>query len=119
MSARDAKRKATDAARSLLNDRITAVEKLSLALHNYHQAQAAVTQAQTRADELAEHARTAFQEARTAGWTPAELRRAGLTAPQPPRAKNTPSQPATTDDHTPTPEATPDSKDNDPRSAAS
>jgi hypothetical protein len=55
MSARDAKRKATDAARSLLNDRITAVEKLSLALHNYHQAQAAVTQAQTRADELAEH----------------------------------------------------------------
>jgi hypothetical protein len=42
MSARDAKRKAADAARSLLNDRIAAVEKLGLALDDYHNAQAAV-----------------------------------------------------------------------------
>jgi hypothetical protein len=106
MSARGAKRKAADAVRSLLNDRIAAVEKLGLALDDYHNAQAAVTQAQTRATELAEHARAAFQEARTAGWTTAELRRAGLTVPQPPRAKSTPREPTTIDDHTHTSEAT-------------
>lgn len=88
MSARDAKRKAADAARSLLTDRITAVEKLGLALHDYHTAQDAVTQAQTHADQLAQQARTAFHDARTAGWTTTELHRAGLTAPPPPRAKN-------------------------------
>lgn len=88
MSARDVKRKAADAARSLLTDRITAVEKLGLALHDYHTAQDAVTKAQTHAEQLAKKARTAFQSARTAGWTTAELHRAGLTVPAPPRAKN-------------------------------
>lgn len=97
MSARDAKRKAADAARTLLTDRITAVEKLSLALHDYHTAQTAVTHAQSRADQLAELARTAFHDARTAGWTTAELHRAGLTPPPPPKAKNTNSAPPSTD----------------------
>ncbi|MGH7744979.1 MAG: hypothetical protein ACREQ5_09290 [Candidatus Dormibacteria bacterium] len=88
MSARDVKRKAADAARALLTDRITAVEKLGLALHDYHTAQDAVTKAQTHAEQLAQKARAAFQSARTAGWTATELHRAGLTVPAPPRAKN-------------------------------
>jgi len=94
MTAKDAKRKAATAARALLTDRITAVEKLSVALHHYHTAQTAVTQAQTHADQLAELARTAFHNARTAGWTTTELHRAGLTPPPPPKTKNTnPSPP--------------------------
>jgi len=104
MSAKDAKRKAATAARALLTDRLTAVEKLSVALHHYHTAQTAVTQAQAHADQLAELARTAFHDARTAGWTTTELHRAGLTPPPPPRTKNnTPAQPPA---HPPTDPAT-------------
>jgi hypothetical protein len=103
MTATDAKRKAATAARTLLADRITAVEKLGIALHNY-------TQAQTQADELAELARTAFDEARATGWTAAELRRAGLTPPRANSAKNnTPAQEPThpvTDTNALAPEAT-------------
>jgi len=93
MTAKDAKRKAADAARALLTDRISAVEKLSLALHHYETAQTAVTQAQAHADQLAEFARSAFHDARTAGWTTAELHRAGLTPPPPPRTKNNNASP--------------------------
>lgn len=89
MSERDAKRKAADAARSLLNDRITVVETLGAVLYEYNTAQEAVTQAQTRAEEIAQRARATFEEARKAGWTAAELRRAGLDVPQPTRPRVT------------------------------
>jgi predicted nucleic acid-binding protein len=89
MSERDAKRKAADAARSLLTDRIAVVETLGAVLYEYNTAKQAVTQAQTRADEIAQRARATFEQARKAGWTAAELRRAGLDVPQPTRPRAT------------------------------
>ena len=116
MSERDAKRKAADAARSLLNDRIAVVEKLGAILYEYHTAQQAVLHAQTHAEDIAQQARATFEEARTAGWTTAELHRAGLDVPQPTRPRSTKRPPAKTpttpQTPTSTPPATPTDTDN-------
>jgi len=81
MSTTTGKQAAAAAAKTLLADRITLVETLGAALDTHRRAEQAVTTARTAAATAAQHARDAYDSAKTGGWTAAELTKAGLRAP--------------------------------------
>jgi len=65
------------------------VETLGAALDTHRRAEEAVTTARTTAATAAQHARNAYDAAKTGGWTAAELNKAGLRAPAPTRTRTT------------------------------
>jgi len=82
MTATTGKQAAAAAAKTLLADRIALVETLGAALDTHRRAEQAVTTARTTAATAAQHARNAYDAAKTGGWTAAELTKAGLRAPR-------------------------------------
>jgi len=80
-------KQAAAAAKTLLADRIALVETLGAALDTHRRAEQAVTTARTAAATAAQHARDAYDDAKTGGWTAAELNKAGLRAPAPTRTR--------------------------------
>ncbi len=89
MTATTGKQAAAAAAKTLLADRIALVETLGAALDTHRRAEQAVTTARTTAATAAQHARDAYDAAKTGGWTAAELNKAGLRAPAPARTRTT------------------------------
>jgi len=87
MTTNTGKRAAAAAAKTLLADRIALVETLGAALDTHRRAEQAVTTARTAAATAAQHARDAYDTAKTGGWTAAELTKAGLRAPNPARPR--------------------------------
>ena len=83
------KQAAAAAAKTLLADRIALVETLGAALDTHRRAEQAVTTARTAAATAAQHARDAYDAAKTGGWTAAELNKAGLRAPAAARTRTT------------------------------
>jgi len=65
------------------------VETLGAALDTHRRAEQAVTTARTTAATAAQHARDAYDAAKTGGWTAAELNKAGLRAPATSRTRTT------------------------------
>ncbi len=90
MTATTGKQAAAAAAKTLLADRITLVETLGAALDTHRRAEQAVTTARTTAATAAQHARDAYDAAKTGGWTAAELNKAGLRAPAATRTTTAP-----------------------------
>ncbi len=89
MTTNTGKQAAAAAAKTLLADRIALVETLGAALDTHRRAEQAVTTARTAAATAAQHARDAYDTAKTGGWTAAELTKAGLRAPNPTRTRAT------------------------------
>jgi hypothetical protein len=89
MTATTGRQAAAAAAKTLLADRIALVETLGAALDTHRRAEEAVTTARTAAAAAAQHARDAYDAAKTGGWTAAELTKAGLRAPAAARARTT------------------------------
>jgi hypothetical protein len=89
MTATTGKQAAAAAAKTLLADRIALVETLGAALDTHRRAEQAVTTARTTAATAAQHARNAYDAAKTGGWTAAELTKAGLRAPAATRTRTT------------------------------
>ena len=87
MTTNTGKQAAAAAAKTLLADRIALVETLGAALDTHRRAEEAVTTARTAAATAAQHARDAYDAAKTGGWTAAELTKAGLRAPAPTRSR--------------------------------
>ncbi len=105
MTTNTGKRAAAAAAKTLLADRIALVETLGAALDTHRRAEQAVTTARAAAAAAAQHARDAYDTAKTGGWTATELTKAGLRAPNPTRPrknKNTTPPQTTTDSDVPT-----------------
>jgi len=101
-------KQAAAAAKTLLAERIALVETLGAALDNHRRAeQAAATAAQ--------HARDAYDTAKTGGWTAAELTKAGLRAPAAARTRTTKT---TATPHNTTASDTPTNATDDATSAA-
>jgi len=100
MTTNTGKQAAAAAAKTLLADRIALVETLGAALDTHRRAEQAVTTARTAA--AAQHARDAYDTAKTGGWTATELTKAGLRAPNPARPRKnkntTPPQQTTSSD---------------------
>jgi len=109
MTATTGKQAAAAAAKTLLADRIALVETLGAALDTHRRAEQAVTTARTTAAIAAQHARDAYDAAKTGGWTAAELNKAGLRAPAPTRTRATKT---TTPPHNTGSEATAGGSDN-------
>ncbi len=93
MTATTGRQAAAAAAKALLADRIALVETLGAALDTHRRAEEAVTTARTTAATAAQHARDAYDAAKTGGWTAAELNKAGLRAPAPTRSRTTKTTP--------------------------
>ncbi len=89
MTANTGKQAAAAAAKTLLADRIALVETLGAALDTHRRAEQAVTTARTTAATAPQHARNAYNAAKTGGWTAAELNKAGLRAPVATRTRTT------------------------------
>jgi len=89
MSTNTGKQAAAAAAKTLLAERIALVETLGAALDTHRRAEEAVTTARAAAATAAQHARDAYDTAKTGGWTAAELTKAGLRAPNPARTRTT------------------------------
>ncbi len=89
MTATTGKQAAAAAAKTLLAERIALVETLGAALDTHRRAEQAVTTARSAADAAAQHARDAYDAAKTGGWTAAELNKAGLRPPAPARTRAT------------------------------
>jgi hypothetical protein len=70
--------------------------KQAAALDTHRRAEQAVTTARATAATAAQHARDAYDAAKTGGWTAAELTKAGLRAPAAARTRATKT---TTDPH--------------------
>ncbi len=87
------KQAAAAAAKTLLADRIALVETLGATLDTHRRAEQAVTTARTAAATAAQHARDAYDAAKTGGWTAAELNKAGLRAPTRTRTTSTTAPP--------------------------
>ncbi len=62
---------------------------LGAALDTHSRAEQAVTTARTATATAAQHARDAYDAAKTGGWTAAELNKAGLRAPAAARTRTT------------------------------
>jgi len=89
MTATTGRQAAAAAAKTLLADRIALVETLGAALDTHRRAEQAVTTARFAAATAAQHARDAYDAAKTGGWTAAELNKAGLRAPAAARTRTT------------------------------
>ena len=89
MTANTGKQAAAAAAKTHHADRITLVETLGAALDTHRRAEQAVTTARTTAATAAQHARHAYDAAKTGGWTAAELNKAGLRPPAATRTRTT------------------------------
>jgi len=109
MTATTGKQAAAAAAKTLLADRIALVETLGAALDTHRRAEETVTTARTTAATAAQHARDAYDAAKTGGWTAAELNKAGLRAPAATRTRATKT---TTPPHNTGSEATAGGSDN-------
>jgi hypothetical protein len=108
-------KQAAAAAKTLLAERIALVETLGAALDNHRRAEQAVTTARAAAATAAQHARDAYDTAKTGGWTAAELTKAGLRAPAAARTRTTKT---TATPHNTTASDTPTNATDDATSAA-
>jgi hypothetical protein len=78
--------RAAQAAKELLDARVSQVEALDAAISKQRDAEAAVELAARAASDAAEDAQRVYAEARRAGWTDSELEQLGYAEARPPRS---------------------------------